>query len=325
MSGGKYTKKKPVIFIIALIIIISFIASVFFISANVNQQTSVKQQISNSLNEDEQKESIKTSNSLNEDEQKESIKGTENVAKAQEKIFQKPNKLKNYKFPKVKIVRGHGKIAFIIDDCGYSYNEAENLAKINIPLTFSVIPYLTASKAVISLAHSNGKQVMLHLPMEAIGNCSAEKITIKATMTDKQIQQLIMNAIAATPELVGINNHQGSKATQSKRVMKIVMKTVKQYGKLFFIDSKTVPNSVVCNVATECGVPTSENGIFLDNSTNVEKIKTMIRKAINMAQEYGCIIAIGHARPHTVQAFKEMLNEIEESGIQVVFASDLVK
>ena len=216
-----------------------------------------------------------------------------------------------------------GRLAIIIDDCGYSIASLDVLAKINSPLTFSVIPYLASSKAAIAKANASGKQIMLHLPMQSAGGASAEKITIMTSMNDGEIEKITRNAIAATPGAVGVNNHQGSKATADSRVMRAVMTVVANNG-LFFVDSMTNPASVACDVAREYGVATAENEIFLDNSDSVSYIKERISKAIDMARNQ-TIIAIGHSRPNTAKALAEMMPEINQSGIQLIFASDAVR
>lgn len=216
-----------------------------------------------------------------------------------------------------------GKLAIIIDDCGYSTAALNTLAQIDCPLTFSVIPYLPASNTAISKANASGKQIMVHLPMQSASGASAEKITIMTTMSDAEIQRITRNAINAIPGAVGLNNHQGSKATADVRVMRAVMSVIAADG-LFYVDSMTNPATVGCDVAREFSVATSENEIFLDNSDSVSYIKGRIAKAMDMARNK-TIIAIGHARPNTARALSEMAEEIQQSGIQLIFASQAVR
>ncbi|MFA6076035.1 MAG: divergent polysaccharide deacetylase family protein [Negativicutes bacterium] len=216
-----------------------------------------------------------------------------------------------------------GRLAIIIDDCGYSISSLDVLAKIDGPLTFSVIPYLPSSKAAIAKANASGKQIMLHLPMQSASGASAEKITILTSMSDSEIEQITRNAINAVPGAVGVNNHQGSKATADSRVMRAVMSVVANNG-LFFVDSMTNPASVACDVAREYSVATAENEIFLDNSDSVSYIKERINKAVDMARNK-TIIAIGHSRPNTAKALSEMIDEIKQSGIKLIFASEAVR
>ncbi|MEI6285771.1 MAG: divergent polysaccharide deacetylase family protein [Bacillota bacterium] len=222
----------------------------------------------------------------------------------------------------VPIATGAGKLAIIIDDCGYSAAVLDSLSKINTPLTFSVLPYLLYSQTAIDKANTSGKQIMLHLPLQSPNNANAEKTTIRTTMSDAEIKQITLNAINAVPGAIGINNHQGDLATTDVRVMRDVLGVVAEH-KLFFVDSMTTPLSIGCKIALECGVPTAENEIFIDNRNNVPYIESELRKAVKKAHNK-TIICIGHARPNTARAISNMLPEIRRSGIELVFASQLV-
>ena len=72
------------------------------------------------------------------------------------------------------------------------------------------------------------------------------------------------------------------------------------------------------------GIRTGENELFLDNSSDVDLIKKQLRKAVDMAQKNGSVTVIGHARPNTVIAVREMIQEIENAGIRLVYANQLL-
>jgi polysaccharide deacetylase 2 family uncharacterized protein YibQ len=166
---------------------------------------------------------------------------------------------------------------------------------------------------------------MLHMPMEPVNITNdREPVMISAAMSDEQIKDAVVKALASVPGAVGINNHQGSKATADQRVMRAVMAAIKP-SSLFFVDSRTTAASVAAATAKQAGIRTAENELFIDNSPDVEAIKTQLRQAIKIALQSGKIVVIGHARPTTAVALDEMLPEIEAAGIRLVFASQLVK
>ncbi|MFA6076318.1 MAG: divergent polysaccharide deacetylase family protein [Negativicutes bacterium] len=221
------------------------------------------------------------------------------------------------------VAPGKGKLAIIIDDCGYSGSIIEKFAQIDAPLTFSVLPYVLYSQTAIDSAKASGKQVMVHLPMQSPSEANVEKTTILSSMTDAEIEQTTQNAINATPGALGVNNHQGDSATTDIRIMQNVMRTIAN-NKMFFIDSMTTPASVGCKAAKAFGVATAENELFLDNRNSVPYIENQLRKAVKLAHNK-TIIAIGHARVNTAQAISNMLSEIHQSGIELVFASQIVR
>ena len=60
-----------------------------------------------------------------------------------------------------------------------------------------------------------------------------------------------------------MNNHMGSKVTADERIVRLILPLVK-HG-LFYLDSKTNPNSVVPKIGKELGVPIIENQLFFDD------------------------------------------------------------
>lgn len=222
-------------------------------------------------------------------------------------------------------VRHTAEMAIIIDDFGYSAEAIPAFSQISQPLTFSVLPYRPYSNEAASNALSKGHQVMLHLPMEPLVTThDTEPVVISASMTDKQINDALVNALAAIPGAVGINNHQGSKATADQRVVRTVMTVIKPRS-LFFVDSRTNAKSVAAATAKQFGIRTAENNLFIDNDPDINAIKARLRQAIEMARRQKKIIIIGHARLSTAAALRDMLPEIQRQGIKLVFASQLVK
>ncbi|KYZ77236.1 hypothetical protein AXX12_03640 [Anaerosporomusa subterranea] len=216
-------------------------------------------------------------------------------------------------------------MAIIIDDFGYSAEPIQSFVAIKQPLTFSVLPHRPFSNESAANALSAGHQVMLHLPMEPLAPANVrEPVVISAAMNDKQIRETVLKALASVPGAVGVNNHQGSKATADNKVMRAVMAAISP-NNLFFVDSRTTSESVAAAIAKQSRIRTAENDLFIDNNPDVGAIKAQIRQAIKTALKQNEMIIIGHARPTTAIALREMLPEIEASGIRLVFASQLVK
>ncbi|MBI4831686.1 MAG: divergent polysaccharide deacetylase family protein [Candidatus Lindowbacteria bacterium] len=95
--------------------------------------------------------------------------------------------------------------------------------------------------------------------------------------------------------------------------------------KVFFIDSRTTSDSVAYEVAKEHGLCVAENDIFLDNEKDVEYIKERIELLIERANQKGEAIGICHVHPATIEALREMFPVVDKEGIELVYASNLVK
>ncbi|QDR81416.1 divergent polysaccharide deacetylase family protein [Sporomusa termitida] len=227
--------------------------------------------------------------------------------------------------PKPEVKSGGGEMAIIIDDFGYIREPIAEYANMGRPITFAVLPYRQYSTEAASAALSAGHLVMLHLPLEPLSATEeTEPTVITVNMPAAEIKQTVEQAIASIPGLKGVNNHQGSKATADRQVMKTVLGVIKAHN-LFFIDSRTSNKTVAAEVSRQLGLRTGENELFLDNSSDIELIKKQLRTAIAMARRNGSVTVIGHARPNTVIAVREMIPEIEAAGIRLVYADQLIR
>ncbi len=218
-----------------------------------------------------------------------------------------------------------GRLAVIIDDFGYTADPIAAFTSIDKPLTFAVLPYQPHTQEAAARGLAARHQVILHLPLEPLSSTEiSEKTTITTDMSDQDIQQTVIKALNNVSGASGVNNHQGSKATADRRVMRNVLSVVKGQ-QLFFVDSRTTAKSVALETAREMNVRSGENEVFLDNSSDVETIKQQLRLAGRIAVKAGAAIVIGHARPNTAIALRMMIPELEAEGVRLVFASQLVK
>lgn len=219
----------------------------------------------------------------------------------------------------------NGKLAIIVDDCGYDIKSVRALTNIGLPFSYAILPYKNFSSDALEVIKTSGNVPMLHLPMEPANRAAMSEgsKTICTDMKDKKIAELTKNALKSLPGIMGVNNHQGSKATSDKRVMEIVLRELKKQD-LFFVDSRTASTSVARDTAKKMGVPTARNDIFLDNSKDVEDIRRQVLKAIDMAEKNGSAIAICHARPNTVKMWEKYADEFRKTGITFVHVTDVL-
>ena len=218
-----------------------------------------------------------------------------------------------------------GKLAVIVDDCGYDMSSVRTLLNTGLPLNFAVLPYKPYSSDVLEMIKSDGRVAMLHLPMEPMDRSAMSEgsSTICTDMSKDKILELTRKAINSLPGVSGVNNHQGSKATADSATMTTVLQELRNQD-LFFVDSRTSSKSVARDKAVAMGVPTARNDIFLDNSSDVQAIRKQIYKAMDIAEKNGSAIAICHARPNTAKAWSMYAEEIKNTGIELVPITDLL-
>ena len=220
------------------------------------------------------------------------------------------------------------RLAIIIDDLGNDQSAANALVSLPFPLTFSVLPHLPLSSEIAEEAYRRNDQVMLHLPMQSEGESSpsegtkAEDIELRVGMSRGQVQELVNSMLDTVPHAIGVNNHQGSRATADPALMQAVMDDLRTRG-LFFIDSRTTASTVAYDVARASGVRAASRKVFLDDTPTRQAVLTQLDLAAHDASRDGSAIAIGHPRPATIAVLAEELPRMEARGIRIVFVSDL--
>ena len=229
--------------------------------------------------------------------------------------------------PQVAVVphpKGAGRVAIIIDDMGTNMQELKSLLSIDLPLTFSVIPSLAHAKGVAESAHGAGAEVMIHMPMEPEGypKQRMEKIGLLLSMEDPEIIERVNGYFRTVPFAVGANNHMGSRFTKDAGKMEVVLKVLKVRG-MFFVDSRTTPNSVGYQTARALGLKCAVRKVFLDNVQDEAAIGKQLAEVAALARKNGGAIAICHPHPSTIRVLKTMMPELVRSGISFVHASAL--
>jgi len=219
-----------------------------------------------------------------------------------------------------------GYLAIIIDDLGESIHYAQSLARLDFPITFSVLPYNTRTKEVCSLAKRLQIELMLHLPMEPNGypdRANPGPGALFVHLGPVQIKSTFIDDLQQVHGAVGINNHMGSRFTSDKESMGVLFDEIKKKG-LFFVDSLTTSKSVAKILAREKNIPYLQRHVFLDNVQEEKAILFQLQKAENVALRKGTAIAIGHPYAQTLKALQEW-EKIRNTSVRVVQVRDLLK
>ena len=215
-----------------------------------------------------------------------------------------------------------GRLAFVIDDAGRDLDSQHIYEQMGIPLTLAVMPDQVHTRDAALSWRAHGLPVILHQPMESVSGIGMEPKVILTSMSDAAIRQMLRDSLSQLPEAIGINNHQGSKATIDARTMDIVMNELHHRG-LFFFDSHTNSTTAADKAAKTYCVPYVRKDLFVDNSASVSDICAMIQEGADRAKKKGTYIIIGHCRPHTAEAFRQMVPKLKAQGIELVYLSSL--
>jgi polysaccharide deacetylase 2 family uncharacterized protein YibQ len=216
------------------------------------------------------------------------------------------------------------RISIIIDDLGYDSSLAKAFIKIGLPLTFSVLPFAPNTRSIAQKAKREGREIMLHLPMEPISYPAINPGdgVLLVSMDKEMILEMLNRDLSQIPFVVGVNNHMGSRFTENEEKMMIVLAELKRRG-LYFIDSRTSGSSVAFKVAKKMALKTANRDIFLDNDLTDHALKSQMERLLSLARHKGWAIGIGHPHKKTLNLLKRY-NATVNNKAEVVPVSNLV-
>jgi len=215
------------------------------------------------------------------------------------------------------------KLALVIDDFGYREHNDEQVILLSQQITVAVLPNTPNAARIATLAHQNGNDVIIHLPMAPISKQPLEINTLIPSMSEEDIHRIIGQSVENVPYAIGMNNHMGSLMTADLAGMEKVMKSLSHYS-LFFLDSRTITASKATVAAKKYRVATVVRDIFLDDAQNEAAIAHQFDLAIQRAQKNGSAIVIGHPYDSTVRVLKNKLAHLP-ANIELVKVSTLVQ
>jgi len=218
-----------------------------------------------------------------------------------------------------------GTIGIIIDDFGYRNDEvSDGFLNLDVPLTYAVIPGHEYSKSFGEKAVGRGFEVIVHMPFENLANKGGEESFVLSTSMDSEtIQERVQAALDQIPSAIGMNNHQGSKASADQHVMSNVARVLKKRN-LFFVDSRTTAETVAESTMEVYKVPTTRRNIFLDNEDDEGKIHAQLIKLVEKSEEWGSAVGIGHVKPKTLKILKKYIPELQKKGYKFEFVSKML-
>jgi polysaccharide deacetylase 2 family uncharacterized protein YibQ len=216
------------------------------------------------------------------------------------------------------------KIAIIIDDIGYDKAIAKKFLALDTVLTFSILPQSPYEKSIARSVHRKGYDVMLHLPMEPdeYPLINPGPGVLLTSMSPNQLIRQLDEDLDEFPFIIGVNNHMGSKMTTLSPQLHEIFSVLKRRG-LFFIDSRTTPDTVCKPSAELYKIPFSQKDVFIDHNPEPELIRKQILRLISIAINHGEAVGIAHPHEETYKILREMLPELKKKA-KLVRASDIV-
>ncbi len=216
-------------------------------------------------------------------------------------------------------------ISIIIDDLGNQLAAGQRAIELPGAITCAFLPHLPYSPRLAELANGQHKEVMLHLPMQADSSKTLGPGGLTEEMSEQQFKNEMRKSINAIPHVRGFNNHMGSLLTQKTQQMKWTMQAAMFRDDLYFVDSRTTPDTVALQEAQKRGIRGAKRDIFLDYEKDDENIvRQQLEALITRAKKKGTALAIGHPYKDTMKVLEAWLPTLKKQGIKLVPVSDLI-
>jgi polysaccharide deacetylase 2 family uncharacterized protein YibQ len=217
------------------------------------------------------------------------------------------------------------KLAIVVGDLGYDPVRDAEWLDFPMKITFSVLPFGPSSGTVAASAHSRGRCVILHVPMEPRSPSPdlTEPFRLDRGMDAAQIAERLDRMARNVPQAVGAINHMGSAFTTDARAMDYFAAALKERN-YFFVDSATAAGSLGMEACRKSGVRAVQRDVFLDDDPGPAAMRLQWEKAIALAKERGEAVLVCHGRRETLQALLGMVPDLEQEGISPVTILDLL-
>ncbi|MGI8904945.1 MAG: divergent polysaccharide deacetylase family protein [Candidatus Sumerlaeaceae bacterium] len=215
-------------------------------------------------------------------------------------------------------------ITLVVDDLGFLNPASSSTYTYQLydavpGATYAVLPSLTYSTQCLQVAATKGIETLLHQPLQYIGQPNSnpsDPTRVYISMTDAQIVSTVQNNLTPMlPYIVGVNNHQGSRFSQYRHGMDVLVGELKTQG-FFYFDSRTITDSNGYDAAKAAGMLTGERDLFIDGLT-VQDTKNRILSVAERAKyspNYSYTM-IGHQRDQTVPGILQVQSDLQTMGV----------
>lgn len=222
---------------------------------------------------------------------------------------------------------GQGKrplIAIVIDDVGLDMKRSRRTVDLPPGVTLAFLPYSPHVAVQAADAAAKGHELMVHLPMEPLGmRANPGPNYLGVNHTAEELQNRIAANLDAFKGYAGVNNHMGSAFTSYAPGMKVFMAELKKRN-VFFLDSKTAPESVAEEAAKAAGIRTTHRDVFIDHYEDPVHVLAALEKVERVARAAGSAVAIGHPKDVTLDALMQWLPTLQAKGFDLVPMSAVV-
>ena len=209
-------------------------------------------------------------------------------------------------------------IAIVIDDLGHTEREFVRAMSLGEGITLAFLPYTERVAEFARQARENGFEILVHMPMEPTdATADPGPNALLTGLSDAELSRRLALNLSRLEGYVGINNHMGSKFSQDRRAMTLVLDELEARG-LLYLDSVTIGSTVGEPIAAASRMPFASRDVFLDSVAERGFIEGQLRVVEKVARQTGHAVAIGHPYAETMEVLKRWLPDARERGFEFV-------
>lgn len=209
------------------------------------------------------------------------------------------------------------RVAIVIDDMGGDVAQSRRAIALPKAVTLSFLPYPETAPALAGAALREGHEILVHVPMEPLGTADPGPNALRTDLDATENMRRLEWSLSRIAGFDGINNHEGSKFSADRTSLAPVIGVLAQRH-VFFLDSRTTPDTQVVSVARAFGVESAGRDVFLDDKDAPDAIDAQLRQTEAIARSQGVAIAIGHPRTNTLDALWRWTGELASRGYELI-------
>ncbi|MEM9289028.1 MAG: divergent polysaccharide deacetylase family protein [Pseudomonadota bacterium] len=221
--------------------------------------------------------------------------------------------------------RTQPKVAIIIDDLGHSEGDSRRALTLPSQVAFALLPYTMHSQSLAQAAKAKGHELIVHMPMQPKdGQTDPGPHALKTSVSPVDLRQAIAWNLSQFDGFTAVNNHMGSRFTESASAMQILFEELSARG-LSFYDSRTTASSQSVPMALAYDVRMAERDVFLDNEIEANAVHRQLEVLEQLARRFGSAIAIGHPHAVTFEQINAWAPDLAKRGIILVAPSTVLE
>lgn len=171
------------------------------------------------------------------------------------------------------------RLALVLFGFGDDLAGARQVFDLPVPFAVALTPGTKASSAMLRAAHDQGREIVLHIPLEPVNypQLNPGPGTLLVTLKPDRATGTMRRWLDQAGPVVAVANHMGSLATQDMTLMGAVYRELKR-RRLPFIHVQPAAGAVCRSLAAEAGVIYDEPDAVLDTEARAKTPAALDRR-----------------------------------------------